>query len=161
MGRRGRLVAVIGGAAAVVFAVGAVLRLYAPTAAERSLSQIRVSGYQRTGETSDGSDGDTNATAAFMGPAITRNGIAAKITGPGVTAWIFPRQSRYSRVVPVANDIWIGRGTAPLGCGLLIYQFRPAKTPYSWWHVSRRQLALVRAGKLSIFELTTACGRNP
>jgi hypothetical protein len=156
MGRRGRLAVVV-----VVLAVGAVLRLYAPTAAERSLSQIRVSGYQRTGETSDEIDGDTDATAAFVGPAASRAEIATKITGPGVTARVFSPQSRLSRVVPIAIDIWIGRGTAPLGCGLLIYQFRPAKTPYQWWHISRRQVALVRAGKLSIFELTTACGRNP
>jgi hypothetical protein len=161
MGRRSRLAAVIGGAAVMALAAWAVLRLYAPTVADRSLAQIRVSGYQKTGGTSDGNDGDTDATASFMGPATSRDGIAAKISGPGVTASVFSPQSPLSRVVPIDNEIWIGRGTAPLGCGLLIYQFRPAKTPYPWWHITSHQLALVRAGKLSIFEITTACGGNP
>ncbi len=127
---------------------------------EMSLAQIRVTGYQKTGEFADAEPGTTNSSAVYVGPPISNSGLTGVVNGPGVTMTIFPRPSPHIIVLPTDNTVWIGRGHAPLNCGLLIYAYRKGKRPDDWWNITNLQLAQARMGRLSIFEITVGCGKG-
>lgn len=140
------------------FAIGA-QKSFA-TAAQKSLAQIRVIGFTRTGTTDDTAPGTSDASGVYVGHPVGNADLTNVLTGPGVTVTIFRKPSPYVAILPTDNTVWIGRGNAPLGCGLQIYQYRPGKSPDDWWNVSGSQLAQAGAGKVRILKIIVVCGRG-
>src|SRR5216684_2580436 len=117
------------------------------TAAQKSFAQIRVIGFTRTGITDDTAPGTSDASGVYVGHLAGNADLINVLTGPGVTVTIFRKPSPYVAILPTDNTVWIGRGDAPLGCGLQIYQYRPGKSPDDWWNVSDSQLAQARSAR--------------
>lgn len=132
----------------------------APTAAERSIAQIRIFGYQKAGESDDAGPGTTTSSAVYVGPSISDGRLARIMNGQGVSLNIFPRPSPNVAVLPSDNTIWIGKGYAPMNCGLLMYRYRDGKPPSKWWDLTGHELAQARMRKVSIFEVTVVCGKG-
>ncbi len=130
------------------------------TAAQKSFAQIRVIGFTRTGITDDTAPGTSDASGVYVGHLAGNADLINVLTGPGVTVTIFRKPSPYVAILPTDNTVWIGRGDAPLGCGLQIYQYRPSKSPDDWWNVSDSQLAQARVGKVRILQITVLCGKG-
>jgi len=154
---------VIGVAAGVLFAGVAacsVTNLVGYTAAERSLAQIQINGYPKTGHFDDPEPGTTDSSGVYVGPPASNSDLAKMMIGPGVFVEVFPRPSPNVATLPSDNTVRIGRGNAPLGCGLLIYKYRKGKSASDWWNITDSQLARARAGRLGIFEVTVVCGKG-
>ena len=132
----------------------------ASTLAERSLQQIRVSGYKEAGESAAFNPGTTSSSAVYVGPPAADSHLMSIVTGPDVSVTIFRTPSPHVVVLPTDNIIWVGRGHAPLKCGLLIYRYRKGKRASDWWRVTDSQLTQVSMGRLSIFEITVTCGKG-
>ncbi len=130
------------------------------TAAQKSFAQITVIGFARTGITDDTAPGTSDASGVYVGHLAGNADLINVLTGPGVTVTIFRKPSPYVAILPTDNTVWIGRGDAPLGCGLQIYQYRPGKSPDDWWNVSDSQLAQARVGKVRILQITVLCGKG-
>jgi hypothetical protein len=55
-----------------------VMRLHAPTTAERSLAEISVTGYSQSGEDDETSPGESYSSAIYIGPALTNLSVASR-----------------------------------------------------------------------------------
>ena len=131
-----------------------------PTAAEKSIARIRIFGYQKAGESDDAGPGTTTSSVVYVGPSVSDGRLAQITNGRGVSLNIFSRPSPNVAVLPSDNTIWIGRGRAPMNCGLLMYRYRNGKPPSKWWDLTRHELAQARMRKISIFEVTVVCGKG-
>ena len=141
-------------------ACGFVLPVRIASSAQISLGEIYVEGYQKAGQSNDAEPGTTNSSAIYVGPAIGNRDLADRIRGPRVTVTIFRHPSPHVVILPTDNTVWIGRGSAPQNCGMLIYAYRRGKSPDARWNVNAAELAQARKGKLAIYEITVGCGRG-
>jgi len=130
------------------------------TAAETSLAKVYVEGYKKTGQSNDVEAGTTNSSAIYVGPPISNRDLAEHIRGPGVTVTIFRHPSPHVVILPTDNTVWIGRGSAPQNCGMLIYSYRKGKRPDGWWNVNNSELAQVQRGQLALYEINVGCGKG-
>lgn len=150
--RIGLAVVVLAGAAGFL-----VVRSMAPSAAQRSLADIRVVDYRKTGEFSNTSGGGTNSAAAFIGPPVGSRRISAIVTGPGVKVILVPATPTPGEVPRTGS---IGFGLAPHGCYLDVDYFFRTAMPYPWFGVTAAQLRQVRSGQRSILLVWAVCGRD-
>lgn len=151
------VVALAGAAAVTGLTAWGAARLTAANSAERSLSEIRVTGYQRTGQLNESWPGGPDSVGVYVGPPVRRDDIASIVAGPGVEVSIISGPSPESRTVPFAGTAWIGRGAAPGRCKLALDVFRPDASPYPWFNLTPGQLRRVRAGRLAVLLVTAAC----
>lgn len=151
-GRSWLVIGIVGAACAGFAGYGFALGL-APTAAQRSLAQIRVSGAQMVGEYDDMSDAGTDSAATYIGPPATARQLARIVTGPGVTV------SRVaSAAVGIPGAAAVASGTAPGRCKLEIDEFVKTAAPSSVYGVTLADLRQVRSGHLMILLIWAFCG---
>jgi hypothetical protein len=130
-----------------------------PTPAMQSIGDIQIAGYHHFGEEDDsGPGGNSVSSRIYVGPPISNGRLAQAVTGPGVTLKIASNPDAFVTVTRYDDIDIIGRGTAPMGCGLLVDRYIPGRGVEAWWNIDESQLAQVRAGKLNILEIDVACG---
>jgi hypothetical protein len=153
--RRGWIAVAVLVVAGALAAYG-ITRFYAPTAAKKSLAQIQVTGYEKTGEGDESFADNTTSSGVYVGLAVQDASLVNIVTGPHV------RVSTFASPRPGVdeNTNWVAGGSAPGGCGLMIEKYRGGGSPFDWWNVTGSQMAQVREGKLEILEISTVCGKG-
>jgi hypothetical protein len=163
-----RRLALIGTALGVLAGIGLLvlgLTARAPLPAQRSLSDVHVAGYQRYGEADESGPGSTDATIVYGGPPASPAEFVRRISGTGVSVKLLKKEHTgllsFDGMTMIAEGAAPGKGVFPgQRCYLGVARYPKGGVVYSWWGVTRHQIAQTDTGELGLFLVFTVCGTS-